>query len=321
MIPHFVLPGETLESISEEIQLENPQYLKEYHNQHCARQERIEEELIPGHRLIMPGIDKVREFNNRNDAPFKSLEKNPVLKFNPENLHTQYKVEIKENQQGEGIKNVSQTISYTVTLQWYEANKQEHLFHCTREGFVSNEGKMGNLARKCVEVLNPLLIKTDLKGEILNVALRPEILENFRETKRDLLDKFPDQYAERYIEELEYVINNAALFDERMKTDLFIKTYFGPLRSKFENGISVFSKDIGEENVSLEVIQKADKTDSGEKINLLQKANLEIPEVDYKGNYVLSSSDGIIEKAEIQYDISLYGVKYVTRIILSEVVK
>lgn len=48
MIIHFILSGETLESISEEINLENPRYLKEFHNQHCAREDAIHEKLIPG---------------------------------------------------------------------------------------------------------------------------------------------------------------------------------------------------------------------------------------------------------------------------------
>jgi hypothetical protein len=47
MTVHFILSGETLESIAEEINLENPKYLKEFHNAHCAREDFIYDDLVP----------------------------------------------------------------------------------------------------------------------------------------------------------------------------------------------------------------------------------------------------------------------------------
>ncbi|MFC3161051.1 hypothetical protein ACFOEQ_23795 [Chryseobacterium arachidis] len=69
MMVHFILFGETLESISEEIHLENPKYLKEFHNRHCAKGDLIDHQLVPGKKLFIPDTDTVKRYNSRNDAP------------------------------------------------------------------------------------------------------------------------------------------------------------------------------------------------------------------------------------------------------------
>lgn len=58
MIVHFILSGETLESISEEINLENPVYLKEFHNTYCAREDFIQDTLIPGKKTTDSGFQQ-----------------------------------------------------------------------------------------------------------------------------------------------------------------------------------------------------------------------------------------------------------------------
>lgn len=78
---HFILPGDTLENIAEKIGLENPVYLKEFHNQHCLKEDFIVDDLIPGKKLVLPDLAKIKAYNDKNDAPFKSPELNPKLRL------------------------------------------------------------------------------------------------------------------------------------------------------------------------------------------------------------------------------------------------
>ncbi|WP_419868505.1 hypothetical protein [Chryseobacterium sp. CT-SW4] len=312
MIIHFVLPTETWESIAQEIQLENPQYLKEYHNQHCGRGEQILEGLSPGKKLLIPGINQVKEYNSRNDAPFKSPEQNPKITFKPENLAAQYKVNITEHTQTENGRNEKHGLSYIMNLTWLEKISDHHVFSLTKTQFsTGKEGKMEHLAKESALVLNPFLITTNLEGEILRVSLSKEVLENFPETKNKLLDLFPDQYALKYIVELEFIISEPSVLDQRMKEDLLMRTFFAPIRNPFNNGKSQYSVLWTDENIPLNIIQKVKPGENDGEIRLLQHAE---PPMDYSGEYTVDLKTGFIKKVHITYYNSLYGVKNNTSI-------
>ncbi len=45
MITYYTQSGESLADLCNEMQLENPEYLREYHNQNCLLSERFEGDL------------------------------------------------------------------------------------------------------------------------------------------------------------------------------------------------------------------------------------------------------------------------------------
>ncbi|WP_042720534.1 hypothetical protein [Flavobacterium sp. B17] len=137
MIVHFILSGETLESISEEIQLENPEYLKEFHNKYCAREDFIYDDLIPRKKLLIPDIDKIREYNSRNDAYFKNPRLNPVLSFRPENFSKIYAVTNKEIEEN-SLDRKQNTLTYTVSVKWIKSEDRSHIFHLFKNTFQTN---------------------------------------------------------------------------------------------------------------------------------------------------------------------------------------
>ncbi|RKS97395.1 hypothetical protein [Chryseobacterium defluvii] len=321
MIIHFILPGETLQSISDEIQLENAEYLKEYHNERCGREERIDNELLPGKKLLIPDIVKIKEYNSRNDAPFKRKELNPELKFNPENLHQKYQVSITEGNETNGIVKNNET-SFDVTVQWMRREDEQHVFHLSKNNFRSeNGGKMGDLATECIQSLNPIEVITNSRGKVLKIALTKEVEDNFKHIKERLTDLFSDQYAALYIEEFEYAILNKTLFNERMKEDTFIRMYFSPLRNTFKNGKTSYEHFITHENIPVTVNQKVEDINYSEEITLLQNLKSEEPQniINYIGTYTLYTHTGIVKKADINYNISQYGVKYLTAVSIASI--
>ncbi|WP_312389932.1 hypothetical protein [Chryseobacterium sp.] len=309
MIIHFILSGETLESISEKIHLENPKHLKEYHNQRCSAHDYIHENLIPGKRLFVPNIEEIRNFNLLNDAPFKSPELNPVLNFEPKNFSKIYFVRITEEKEKDG-ETKDNTLTYTASVKWIETIGNQHTFYLYKNNFTDGQSsKMADLAMESIRSLNPLIIKTDLKGKLMNVSLKEETIKNFNKIKERLLDLFPDQYAGMYIKEFEIAVLNQELFNERMKDDPFIKNYFAPVRNSFTNGKSFYDQKIEDKVITVQ--QKVEDVNYTSEIVLLQHV-FSISEADFNGKYTLYTQTGIVKKADLYYDISLYGVKYST---------
>lgn len=318
---HFILPGETLQSISDDIKLENPKYLKEYHNEHCGRDERIENELLPGRKLLIPDIVKIKEYNSRNDAPFKRQELNPKLSFNPVGLQKKYQIKITESNTTENSSVKSNTTSFEVKLQWMRKDDDQHIFHLFRDNIRNeNGGKMGDLAAECIQSLNPVEVRTNSEGKVLKINLTKEIVDHFQPIKERLSDFFPDQYAALYIEEFEYVVQNEKLFNERMKEDTFIRMYFAPVRKTFNNGISTLDHFITYENIPVTIAQRVENIQYSEEITLLQ--SLRNPhvqnDIDYTGKYTLYTKTGIVKNININYYISQYGVKYTTELSVVE---
>jgi len=309
MTVHFILSGETLESISEEIKLENPKYLKEFHNQHCAREDYIHEELVPHKRLLIPDIYKIREYNSRNDAPFKAPELNPVIPFNPENFSRIYDVFTEEKYENE-LGKKQNSLSYTVSVKWIRREPDSHIFHLFKNNFSEErESMLADLASESIRSLHPLELKTDLLGNVLTVGLTPQTTDNFEKIMERLTDRFPDPYAKIYLEEFKRAVLDRELFNVRMKEDVFIKTYFAALRSSFENGKSFLRQSIGEENTEIMLHQKVENAENDQEIVLVQTLTEPTNDIKFSGKYTLAAETGMLKNIEIRYTISQYGVK------------
>lgn len=311
MMIHFILPGDTVENIAKKIRLENPVYLKEFHNQHCLKEDLIIDDLIPGKKLLLPDLAKIKEYNDKNDAPFKSPELNPKISFNPIGFNEKFKITIKESSNVED-KIVENHFSYIASLQWIKNELGEHLFHFTKDQFSNqNETKMESLAIESMRFLYPIEVFVNAKGEILRVALKKEILNNFNQIKEKLLDLFPDKYAKIYLEEFEYAVLNAHIFDEKMKEDWFLKNYFSSFRDPFENGKSFFELNL--DKTLLNVQQTVKLTDNKEEILLHQTLkSKEENQDDFIGNVTVSKNDGMIRSLNLSYSYNEFSVSYST---------
>lgn len=308
MIVHFILSGETLESISEEIHLENPKYLKEFHNLHCAKEDIIHDKLIPRKKLLIPDSKTIKEYNSRNDAPFKDPKLNPELPFKPENFSQIFSVTNTEIEETE-LDKKNNILLYTVSLKWVAKEENFHVFHLFKNNFSTEHGSMMNdIAAASIRTLNPIVVKTNEKGEVMNVGLKEETIASFGSIRENLSDLFPDKYAKIYLDEFEFAVLDKKLFDQRMKEDIFIKTYFSFLRNGFKNGKSFIKQTIGEDNIPIEVIQRVEDEKYTNEITLQHNIQPQ-PGIDFHGKYVVSTETGMVKNIEIKYFISQYGVK------------
>lgn len=320
MIVHFILHGETLESIAEDIKLENPLYLKEYHNRRCAREDVIVDRLVPGKRLLIPADSDIAQYNLRNDAPFKSPDRNPEIPFQPQQLNRKYSVGIVEKAYGE--QEVSQqAVFYDVLLQWMGFEEGYHLFQYSKLSFYNRkDGILGELAEDCIKSLNPIEIKTDPRGKMTGIRMSPEVSNRFKEIKDRLLDLYPGPYAKTYIEEFAYAVQNPEIFNERMQDDIFIKTYFAPIRTPFRNGTSRYPFPLSGPGISLAIIQAAEPSGQPSELLLSQKTEPDsaLHGALYSGQYTIRKEDGLITGIRIDYGYTEYGSRNTTQIIVDE---
>lgn len=309
MMIHFILPGDTLENIAEKIRLENPVYLKEFHNQHCLKEDFIVHDLIPGKKLLLPDLAKIKAYNDKNDAPFKSLELNPKIVFNPIGFNEKFKTTIKESSNAEG-KTVEKSFSYTSSLQWMKNEFDEHIFHFTKDQFSNqNDTKMGSLANESMKSLYPIEVFVNAKGEILRTALKKETLNNFKQIKEKLLDFFPDKYAKIYLEEFEYVALNLDIFNQKMKEDLFLKSYFSSFRNPFENGKSFFEIYLNQSLLSIE--QTVKLTDNKEEV-LLNQTLKDKNQDNFTGKITVAKNTGMIKTLQVSHSYKEFSILYST---------
>jgi len=309
MIVHFILSGETLESISEEIHLENPKYLKEFHNKHCAREDFIQDQLVPGKKLLIPGISKVRDYNSLNDAPFKNPKLNPEIPFNPENFSRIYAVVNKELYEN-GLEKRHAVLMYTASVKWIRNENGFHIFHLYKNNFSDGQGSMmTDLASESIRSLNPLEVKTDLKGNVVMVQLTQQTVDHFEKIMGRLSNLFPDQYAEIYLDEFERAVRNRSTFNSRMKNDVFIKNYFASVRNPFINGKSSIHQSIGEENTEVILRQKIENPEYYNEIVIIQDLEDSESDMKFSGKYTLYTKTGLIKNIDLHYIISQFGFK------------
>ena len=309
MIVHFILSGETLESISEEIHLENPKYLKEFHNTHCAREDFIQNSLVPGKKLLIPGINKVREYNILNDAPFKNPKLNPEIPFNPEKFSRIYAVVNKELYESE-LEKRHAVLTYTVSVKWIQSENGFHLFHLFKNNFSDGEGNMmTDLASESIRSLNPVEVKTDLKGNVVNIQLTQHTMDHLGKIMERLSNLFQDKYAEIYLDEFERAVRNKSIFNSRMKNDIFIKNYFASVRNSFSNGKSFLNQSIGEENKDIILQQTIENPEYSDEIVILQNPQDSKSEIEFSGKYIVNTKTGLIKNIELHYTISQFGFK------------
>lgn len=310
MTVHFILSGETLENIAEEINLENPEYLKEFHNAHCAREDIVNDRLVPGKKLLLPDFKTVNEYNSRNDAPCKAPELNPDIPFFPEEFSKIYTVTINETEEN-ALDEKSTMLTYTASVKWMEKKGTSHIFSVFKNNFFDAQGSMmSDLASESIRALNPFIVTTNEKGKILTIQLNENAANHFGRIKERLLDLFPDPYAAMYLDEFEFAVMDRDLFERRMKEDIFMNLYFASLRNGFKNGNSFLRQFIEGENLQIDLMQKVEDRTDPEEIILRQHGIPDSdPSIAFDGKYTVLAGTGLVKNAEVRYTVTREDIK------------
>ncbi|KQT16984.1 hypothetical protein ASG31_11505 [Chryseobacterium sp. Leaf404] len=304
---HFILPGETLEIISKKIKLENPVYLKEFHNSHCTPYDFIQDDLLPGRKLLIPDLNKVNFYNSRNDAPHKLANRNPKLSFNPENLKKKYRVSVIQTSETDGKKKISQ-FSYNIHLEWTGKVENIHYFNFSKtEINEQNQTKMSALAAAFAQSVNPIELAVSETGNLLEAKLNDEVKRKFHEIKSGLEDQFPDEFAKIYLDKFEFSIANHQIFNDKMKGDWFLKTYFAQFRKTFVNGQSEYPMAVS--CLPLTLVQEGFEDDH---IVLRSALKNQEDETQFTSEYHLYTENGIIQYYRYTLAETEFGSLYTT---------
>ncbi|WP_336963226.1 hypothetical protein [Chryseobacterium contaminans] len=71
MIIYYVKEGQSFADLCNEIQLENPECLKEYHNRNCSLSERFTGDIVQGMKIYIPSSSEILELNKKKETIIK----------------------------------------------------------------------------------------------------------------------------------------------------------------------------------------------------------------------------------------------------------
>lgn len=305
MLIRIILPEDTLESIAREINLEKPEFILQFHNSQCAKEDLIKDKLIPWKKLHIPGKQVVDKVNAEVFEELAKPEYNPEIHFFPKSLEGVFRTIILESSTNVYNKKDVVKIIYDVHLKYINTESDLHVIEYSKSRFkASHEGMLSDLALKCFEKISPLVIFLNDNGSVEKIEIKKEIKDNFSEIKKDISDYFVGEIADAYIESFEFTVKNDKLFDKKMKDDLFVKTYFAPIRNKFEHGKSLAKISFNADE-KWEVEQKPEEN-THEKLTISQNLKKGFSQEDgksknYEGQYLFDPQMFLIQECNVVF--------------------
>ncbi|REC48582.1 hypothetical protein [Chryseobacterium pennipullorum] len=206
MITYMTLPGDTLEKIASDLKVENPVYIKEFHNKHCAVYDRLTEpvKLRTGSVLFIPFGDEIgilnRAINEKDDSLYYHPPHGKINCKTPLFSGT-YAIKHRKYQDSQ----LQSSYSYKTELKYLRAEQDDHffsfkIFGSAKDGMESDT-KAANLAKACAAILFPVEIKIDKTGKLTDASLYHS--ETFIQNQLDSLKKyFTDPLSSSYIDQL-----------------------------------------------------------------------------------------------------------------------
>ncbi|KIC62213.1 hypothetical protein [Chryseobacterium taiwanense] len=224
MITYIALPGDTLEKISSDLKVENPIYLREFHNTHCAKHERFHADIKPGQSLLLPFGNEIKNLNK------KIIENGDSLYYHPPHGKIPFQVPLlkgkyKINHQKFLDDKLVTDYQYQLELRYIKFENSHYIFSFQMSDFkkegIESDTKISSLAKACMEILYPLEIRLNETGELRELHLTsPEnLLKDHLET---LKSYFTDSYSATYIDQMKLIIDDRKALLKNLKNTLSI---------------------------------------------------------------------------------------------------
>ncbi|MDV3492907.1 hypothetical protein BAS06_06725 [Elizabethkingia miricola] len=241
MMIYNVKPGQNLAEVCDEIHLENPDYLRDFHNKSCPLTEYIEGDIINTARLSIPTAQQIKEINKKireNHESFYEFPFNGQFPFAFDLWDGIYHITRTEYLNEEIINNYEQKIQ----LNFEFAKDNCFYFQFNAFGFKKNaevsDNKISTLAKMCMKVIYPIRLVITSNGKIQNIELTKEPFQIFAELD-SIKNFFPDQHSSDYIEKMKDYVKNPKTISEKLKNTLLNTFMFGTFyKTKFENWTS-----------------------------------------------------------------------------------
>lgn len=229
MMIYYTKSGQSLADLCNELQIENPEYLKEYHNQNCSLTERWEGDIVPGMKLYIPLAQEIREINKRIRNENQSLYDFPAkgrFPFDFKLWAGTYQI-IQTTYSDDTI-----LAKYENTIRLNFEGMQNGYYHFLFSAFdfrkneEDSDTKMNSLARMCMAVVYPIRYSIDIEGKIIDIVLAKTTEEIVSELET-IKNFFPDHYSSDYVERMKAVVGNSETISKKFKDTLLNTFMFG----------------------------------------------------------------------------------------------
>ncbi|WP_426478513.1 hypothetical protein ACP3T3_03340 [Chryseobacterium sp. CBSDS_008] len=229
MIIYYAKSGQSLADLCNEIRLENPEYLRDYHNQKCSKLERFDGDILQGMKLYIPSSTEILELNKKirdNNQSFYDLPAKGKFPFDFKLWEGAYQVtqtaysdntilakyENKVKLDLEGIKNGY----YHFLFSAFDFRKNENI----------SDSKVDTLAKMCIGIIYPIRYSIDPEGKLINIVLTKKT-EDIVSELDTIKNFFPDLYSCDYIEKMKGIIESPEIISQKFKNTLFNSFMFG----------------------------------------------------------------------------------------------
>ncbi|AZB24770.1 hypothetical protein EG339_09270 [Chryseobacterium bernardetii] len=240
MITYMTLPGDTLEKIASDLKVENPNYLKDFHNKHCAVYDRLADpvKMSPGTLLLIPFGDEIIKLNQEINKNGDSLYYHPPhgkIPFSIPLLSGVYT--ITQQKLEDGV--VQNHYLYQTELKYLRAEHDDHFFSLQIFGSHKNgaesESKISSLSKACAAILFPVEIRVNKTGKITETRFLQS--ETTIKNELDALKKyFTDDLSAAYIDHLKRITEDHHQISKSIKNTLPVQFLFGSFyRAKYKN--------------------------------------------------------------------------------------
>ncbi|MDR2238603.1 MAG: hypothetical protein LBE92_20935 [Chryseobacterium sp.] len=231
MIYYFIKNSQSLSDVCHELHIENVEYLKEYHNQHCAVSERIQDDIHQGLKLYIPSSEEIREINRKIRADNRSFYDFPhdgKFPFDFRLWEGTYQITHTVYSQGQVLTKYHHKIR--LHFEGMSNNDYEFLFSVfdfSKNG-TSSDTKTDTLAQMCMDVIYPVKYKVSADGTVNEISLTRKQEEMIHELDA-IKSFFPDVSSSGYIEHMKSLIKSPETISQKFKNTLLNAFMFGPV--------------------------------------------------------------------------------------------
>ncbi|WP_347219708.1 hypothetical protein [Chryseobacterium sp.] len=210
---YIVKSGETLESISRDLMLENSRHLHEYHNERCSFLDVIPENgrLRLLLKLLVPSSEEIQKMNSIIQKSGESLYKpfpNGKIPFIAEAVSGTYR--IRQTESDDGIQ--KSEYAYSIHFNYIKEEDKGYHIHFSMSDFTKDgeelEQKINSLASAFVKIIYPVTFIIERSGKLVAAETHKEIRDIMNEI--EALKKYHQgTYASLHINQMKEKMENS----------------------------------------------------------------------------------------------------------------
>lgn len=230
---YFVKQGETLDRISWNLGLENPRYLREYHNERCSYLDIVPENgtLRFLQKLYIPSSTEISSINKKIRECGESLcylLPNGKIPLNINLINGHYSV--RQTESDDGIQ--KSEYGYMLRFNYIKEEKERHYIDFSMNGFKKDsedpDQKINDLASAFVEIIYPVTLVAGCSGNFIKAEPHKEIREMLSEMDT-LKSYYTGPYAAAHIDRMKHTIADPQNMYKSVKKMLPLQFLFNRL--------------------------------------------------------------------------------------------